>query len=140
MADSDLNARLAKLEVLLGEPVAFVPIEERYLEDQDTGSESPPGFFKSWDAARAPSPPSATTVDPGDGASVGKQHVSSQSNLIFEPHGEPDVDCSACKVGEPMSEDIAYCPWNLVRSYPERFIGKTNKPLVIMFSFRLPGV
>ncbi|KAH7328573.1 hypothetical protein B0I35DRAFT_473261 [Stachybotrys elegans] len=43
------------------------------------------------------------------------------------------LDYSTFQVGEPVAEEVCFCSWNLVLGYPERYIGKANKPRVRPF-------
>lgn len=43
---------------------------------------------------------------------------------------EGAFDCSEFKKGEPVGEDMEFCPWKVVRAYPGNFIGNTNRPHV----------
>ncbi|KAK5990008.1 Good for full DBP5 activity 2-like protein [Cladobotryum mycophilum] len=40
----------------------------------------------------------------------------------------PPFDCSNFQVGESLEDNIDFCSWKIVQSYPEHFIGKANKP------------
>lgn len=39
-------------------------------------------------------------------------------------------DCSNFHVGQPEDENFDFCPWVVVQSYPDFYIGKANRPRV----------
>ncbi|KAJ4268712.1 hypothetical protein NW762_002780 [Fusarium torreyae] len=41
---------------------------------------------------------------------------------------EKALDCSKFRIGEPLDKDFKFCPLKVMVSYPDRFIGKVNKP------------
>jgi hypothetical protein len=56
--------------------------------------------------------------------------IENSGHLQKEKARASAFDCSRFRLGEPLDPDFAFCPWQLAVSYPDRFIGKTNKPLV----------
>lgn len=39
-------------------------------------------------------------------------------------------NCSDFQPGKPVGEDFEFCPLKVILTYHERFVGKTNRPLV----------
>ncbi|RDA92849.1 hypothetical protein CP533_2888 [Ophiocordyceps camponoti-saundersi (nom. inval.)] len=47
--------------------------------------------------------------------------------------GPTSLDCHALSMGDMLRKDIEFCPWTQVVDYPDRFIGKKNKPRALPF-------
>ncbi|KAH7162389.1 hypothetical protein B0J13DRAFT_535844 [Dactylonectria estremocensis] len=123
-----LEERLGKLQLLLGKPVSLV--------DPPEATESP-----------ASMEPVEQTTDsqPQDAANSGNlahstdasRHQRSPSELVEDRararrHQEA-FDNSAFRVGEQLGEHVHFCPLKTMVTYPERYIGKANKPLAKPF-------
>lgn len=40
------------------------------------------------------------------------------------------LDCGEFRVGQPTNQDVDFCSWDVILTYPSLFIGKANKPRV----------
>ncbi|KAM0363428.1 hypothetical protein HYE67_007568 [Fusarium culmorum] len=130
---SDLQSRLEKLQELLGNGVKLA---ETPHEDNTTDGSAANGLGNSFGmvmddeyirneerlAAREQASQEQLRAD-ADAARQG----------LLKSNKEKAFDNAAFRIGQPVHKDFAFCPFKVVVSYPERFIGKANKPRVKPF-------
>lgn len=134
---SDLQSRLEKLQELLGNGVKLA---ETPHEDNTTDGSAANGLGNSFGmvmddeyirneerlAAREQASQEQLRAD-ADAARQG----------LLKSNKEKAFDNAAFRIGQPVHKDFAFCPFKVVVSYPERFIGKANKPRVRATSYDL---
>jgi hypothetical protein len=108
MSDDDLQARLEMLSRLLGRSVTLR--ERSPARDDDMVNTTPEQVA-------------------GEQNSSSKSHSASAQDQPIDL-AEEILDYSTFQIGKPVDTNVDFCPWNLIVSYPSRYIGKTNKPLV----------
>ncbi|KAF4983219.1 hypothetical protein FZEAL_1322 [Fusarium zealandicum] len=127
----DLDARLEKLQLLLGQGVKLVDNEED--EEEDNSATDQPS-----EADRE----NSYGVVPSDDWLLDAAEVAWQQRSQFKAEVAADAaqgpvmstrkakafDCSSFRVGEPLDKSFKFCPLKVMVSYPERFIGKANRP------------
>ncbi|KAM5351321.1 hypothetical protein ACJ41O_004044 [Fusarium nematophilum] len=121
---SDLDTRLERLQQLLGQGVQLVDSQEDADQDQ---SASPAAWGRGYE--------NTFGMVPSDEWMLGTQRYSSEEpqddiskEREIEMKKDRAYDCTHFRIGEPLGEDFQFCPMKVVVSYPERFIGKTNRP------------
>lgn len=134
--DQDLDRRLKQLQEILDERVTLLstPPKARFRSrkpqssngtgPQKSGqpsSQNASGFPASTHGASTSR--GAKSMTPNRTAAVGTTSRETQAAVEFFSRGD-------FQTGMTMGEDMAFCPWNAVVSYPGRFIGKTNRPRV----------
>jgi hypothetical protein len=135
--DQDLDLRLKQLQEILDERVTLLsapPPKARFRSrkpqtsngtgPQNSGqssSQNASGFPSSTQGASASR--GAKSMTPNRTAAVGTSSRETQAAVEFFKKGD-------LQSGMIMGEDMQFCPWNAVVSYPGRFIGKTNRPRV----------
>lgn len=134
MAEQDgLENRLKQLQEVLDERVTLLtkpPKRSRGKARHESTNQVPQRSQQSSQAAYGPSiayqgtspgTPGRPMPDrtPADGTSARE----TQAAVEFFKNGD-------FHVGRPLKEDVAFCPWHAVTSYPGRFIGKANRPRV----------
>ncbi|KAK0389106.1 hypothetical protein NLU13_2681 [Sarocladium strictum] len=132
MAEQDgLENRLKQLQEVLDERVTLLtkpPKRSRGKARHESTNQVPQRSQQSSQAAYGPSiayqgtspgTPGRPMPDrtPADGTSARE----TQAAVEFFKNGD-------FHVGRPLKEDVAFCPWHAVTSYPGRFIGKANRP------------
>jgi hypothetical protein len=93
-------------------------------QNSQTSSHGSSEFISSTQGT-VPEPPKGATPNrtPAQGTSAREM----QAAMSFFKNGR-------FQIGKPLKEDVAFCPWNTVITYPGRFIGKTNRPRVSRLS------
>lgn len=131
---SDLESRLEKLQELLGNGVKLA---ESPHEDSDTAHEPCGNSFgmvmddeyirneERWMIREQVSPEQLRA----EAAAARKELFESNKNKAFD---NPDF-----RIGQNVDEEFLFCPFKVVVSYPERFVGKTNKPRVCATQYKL---
>ena len=126
MADSKVEKDLKMLSELLHQQVSLL---EHPDEDNTSGSE--PNETAALVHTNTPG-----TEAPGS-SSHRSRPVQGDGPVKFEkdefaPRAKTSgaYDCDGYVVGEPVSADVVFCPWKIAESYPDHFIGKTNRPHV----------
>jgi hypothetical protein len=56
---------------------------------------------------------------------------------LLEDNKKKAFDNTDFRIGQPVHKDFLFCPFKVVVSYPERFIGKVNKPRVRATNYNL---
>lgn len=133
---TDLNDRLEKLQWLLGKGVKLVDKpQDDEQDDSNKNSNSSHGMSTSeqWMeeqklAARKDNLATLQQLQ-ADAYATKKAEIAAKKAEAF--------DNFKFRIGEPVDEDFAFCPFKIVVSYPERFIGKINKPRVCVHTCRL---
>ena len=129
MESADLDARLQKLQQILGRPVGL-SAPPSVKEDQNHGWEP---VIPVEDAKAEDLPEWTCSVEPDYSKpmpSASQWQASVNKTAEDTIPSQPFVDCSGCHVDDCLDGNVAFCSWSLVNWYPHRFIGKTNKPLV----------
>lgn len=120
-----LTERLEKLQALLGKEVSLV--------DPQKATESLKGVVP---VESNPDSDWQNAANPGGHAKLAQDtmHRHTRSEEVKDQERamrhQKAFDRSSFRVGEPLDEDVHFCPLKTMVTYPERFIGKTNKPLV----------
>ncbi|KAH6998759.1 hypothetical protein BKA56DRAFT_665310 [Ilyonectria sp. MPI-CAGE-AT-0026] len=127
-----LTERLEKLQALLGKEVSLV--------DPQKATESLKGVVPM---ESSPDSDWQNAANPGGHAKLAQDvmHRHTRSEEVKDQERamrhQKAFDCSSFRVGEPLDEDVHFCPLKTMVTYPERFIGKTNKPLAKPFFDRI---
>lgn len=126
MAGSKVEKDLKMLSELLHQQVSLLE-----HPDEDDTSSSEPNETAALVHTNTPS-----TEAPGS-SSHRSRPVQGDGPVKFEkdefaPRAKTSgaYDCDGYVVGEPVSADVVFCPWKIAESYPDHFIGKTNRPHV----------
>ena len=131
---SDLESRLEKLQELLGNGVKLA---ESPHEDSDTAHEPCGNSFgmvmddeyirneERWMIREQVSPEQLRA----EAAAARKE--------LFESNKKKAFDNSDFRIGQNVDEEFLFCPFKVVVSYPERFVGKINKPRVCAALYKL---
>ncbi|KHN99598.1 QDE-2-interacting protein [Metarhizium album ARSEF 1941] len=122
MADDNLNAHLSKLQDILGKKITLDPTErsdDRAIPSS-RGNEKP-----SWEDEHV----DLKMRHQGEESNgLGAETAVNVVNPAKSPIPYKEVDSATLKIGQPVDEEIAFCPWHAVVHYPARFVGKRNKP------------
>lgn len=124
MSDEYLAAQLGKLQAILGKKVTLDP---SVRSDTRMSSDSVENHVPSWEEEHLGSKIGHTFED---SASYEIKKTESMAGQLTASSSYKDIDSATLRLGEPVDEEIALCPWDAVVHYPARFIGKTNKPRV----------
>ncbi|KAM0346458.1 hypothetical protein ACHAPU_005523 [Fusarium lateritium] len=134
-AMTDLNDRLEKLQLLLGQGVklADTPHDEQENGDKDSNNRLEMSTSEHWMeeqklAARKQVLPTPQQLR-ADTQAAKKAGIAARKAMAF--------DNSNFRTGEPVDKEFAFCPFKIVVSYPERFVGKANKPRVKPYFTRI---
>lgn len=154
MVDEELEARLASLGQLLGEECTLVEPPQRNEATQETLMEAEEGQAGREDLEDAAplgkpslqSPDEIHPVEIGNPAEVAKNDNSATTadeqkkddaprkflNHDAGPRASTSAafDNSKYIIGQPVEENIEFCPWQVVSYYPNNYVGKTNRPHV----------
>lgn len=137
--DAALAARLELLGNMLGERITM--IARPHTPDNEVAAPLvDPENDLPQEGGRAPS---QTPNESGD--ALPEKIVSTDSVPIpaqtFQPlnYVVQAFDCSQFHVGEPQNERFEFCPWSVIQSYPDCFIGNTNRRRVRHACRKLPG-
>ena len=127
MAELTTEECLAKLEKLFGHTFTFLdpePDDEANPIHEKTNGDETVAAVEDLDASRPWS----------------RRNPQSDTPIRFEndevaPRAPTSgaYDRSNYVVGEPIAADVDFCPWKVVTTYPQNFIGKTNRPHVSSF-------
>ncbi|KAM0292562.1 hypothetical protein ACHAO9_002877 [Fusarium lateritium] len=123
---TELNDRLEKLQQLLGQAVKLVDKPQDDEQDDSDKNSNSHGMSttEQWMeehrlAARKDNLPTLQQLQ-ADAYATKKAEIAAKKVEAF--------DNSRFRIGEPVDKDFTFCPFKIVVSYPERFIGKINKP------------
>lgn len=114
MSDNELHAQLEKLQEILGKKITLDPARKKTTVEPEASVRK--DSASTWQEQYL-------TCEKSSGDTV-------PSRLIGEEFSYQGFDDSALCIGEPLEEDVAFCPFDRIKQYPEQFIGKRNKPLV----------
>ncbi|KAM0436789.1 hypothetical protein ACHAPT_002500 [Fusarium lateritium] len=124
---ADVVQRLEKLQLLLGQEVKLVE-RKNDAEKEESVSQVDPGHdhFVLDEDWLENNPFSNNRALFGQGQS----HATSAAEDDAREKMKKEIfDCSRFHVGEPVDDpSFEFCPFKVVLTYPERFIGKTNRP------------
>ncbi|KAK7428566.1 hypothetical protein QQZ08_005004 [Neonectria magnoliae] len=128
-----LEERLEKLQELLGQGVSLIDHPEEDIE-QPKGVDQMES--KPETDSHAPAHQGDLLIqhpfDLGHQFSRSSQFDGAQDRERAVRH-EKAFDRSGFRVGEPLDRSAVFCPVKVMITYPERFIGKANKPLAKPF-------
>lgn len=114
MSDNELHAQLEKLQEILGKKITLDPARNKTTVEPEASVRK--DYASAWQEQHL-------TCEKASGDTV-------PSRLIEDEFSYQGFDDSALCIGEPLEEDVAFCPFQRIKHYPEQFIGKRNKPLV----------
>lgn len=120
---ADFEERLERLRQVLGQEVKMVE-RKKETEKEENVSQVESGNDRCVLDDDWPDHRSSTGQD--------RDHTTSAAeDLAREEMKNKAFDCSSFQVGEPVEDPaFEFCPFKIVLTYPERFIGKTNRPKV----------
>jgi hypothetical protein len=121
--EDEVQSRLDILAKVLGQKIELKPITalEEEQEKEGSGADRPTqddGWDSRWEN-RATDPWSEQTAEPPARKACQALH-------------DPDL-----KIGASLPGKIYFCAWELVVSYPDRYVGVGNQPRVRHVCFRL---
>ncbi|KAH7170293.1 hypothetical protein EDB81DRAFT_774995 [Dactylonectria macrodidyma] len=127
-----LEERLGKLQLLLGKQVSLVDPPKATESSANMEPTEPTTDSQTQDATNSEGRAHSTN---------NPRHQRTASDMAEDRararwHQEA-FDCSGFRVGEPLDENVHFCPLKAMVTYPERFIGKANKPLAKPFFERI---
>ena len=116
--DDEFERRLKEIELLIGKPLSLLDL--------------PPEEEHSSFAATQP-PISITAVV--DEIPATKKEVDSEKHLHKEiipeePENSDGLAYNQLQPDDLVAESTQFCPWKAIQTYPDRFIGKANRPRV----------
>ncbi|QPH01431.1 hypothetical protein C2857_005631 [Epichloe festucae Fl1] len=117
MSDNELHAQLEKLQEVLGKKITLDPAKTKSTVEPEASVRQ--NSASAWQEQYL-------TYEKSRGDTV-------PSRLIGDEFLYEGFDDSALCIGEPLEEDVAFCPFERIKQYPEQFIGKRNKPLAQPF-------
>lgn len=120
---ADLEGRLERLRQVLGQEVKLVE-RKKDAEKEEGVSQVESGNDRCVLDDDWSNPRPSTGQD--------RDHTTSAAeDLAREKMKNEAFDCSDFRVGEPVDNPaFEFCPFKIVLTYPERFIGKMNQPKV----------
>lgn len=128
MADADVNERLRHFSNLLGTRLTLVERAltpkkgvTELLSEECEGSSSGGASLSQTPRAENMMANGPSTLSPA------ARPFQPEPLVDYESHA---FDCSKLYVSKPVHQDFDFCPWKVVESYPDFFIGKTNRPRV----------
>ncbi len=120
----DIEARLKELESILGQTVILA----------DQPEEEPECLLKDEKSAVAQTKEgeSASIKVTLNRATPENASVPSDSDELDEMGNYRDAASFAHLKAQDLSdEDVPFCPWKVIKTYPECFTGKANRPRVL---------
>lgn len=133
MSDPDFALRLVELEAVLGQTIGLAdrPAEPDQ-EDQDTSTLAT-RTNQSAEFARESAMVREQETLRRRAAEM--EEEAREKEELAERHRQA-FDCSTFRPGEPVDKDFTFCPWKVVKNYPEAYIGKANRPRVCVLEQR----
>ncbi|RGP75616.1 qde-2-interacting protein [Fusarium sporotrichioides] len=127
---SHLQSRLEKLQELLGNGVKLA---ETPHEDNTKENSAATGFGNSYgmvmDDEYIRNEERLAAREQASQEQLRAEADAARQGLL-ESNKKKAFDNTGFRIGQPVHKDSAFCPFKVVVSYPERFIGKVNKPRV----------
>lgn len=116
--DDEFERRLKEIELLVGKPLSLLdlPLEEEH----------------SSFAASQPPISITTAVDeiPATKREVHSRKHPHKGIIPEEPENSDGIAYNQLQPGDLVHESTQFCPWKAIQTYPDRFIGKANRPRV----------
>jgi hypothetical protein len=128
---SALDAQLAKLQQLLGNGVKLEERPRDEKEDYDETSDNSVGegadnnYVEMMERQRQ-----ATREQISQTVQQQEANTYAARRLELAEKKKKAFDNSKFRICQSVSKDFTFCPLKVVVSYPERFVGKANKPRV----------
>ncbi|OAA38892.1 QDE-2-interacting protein [Metarhizium rileyi] len=120
MTDDDyFCAQLGKLQAILGKKISLDQSEPSDIKETLSSSEI---RTFGWEHEHLQSKMSPRHDK------YGVETASYMANPVKSSTPYKDLDSAMLRIGQPVDEEITFCPWDAVVHYPSRFIGKANKP------------
>ncbi|KAF4470923.1 qde-2-interacting protein [Fusarium albosuccineum] len=124
---SDLDARLEKLQTLLGQGVKLVDTADDVKQDATPDGETFDGFENSYGMVLSDDwirdnilPDSKEERQDTAAFAAQERALEAKKAKVF--------DCSNFCEGQALDKTFKFCPLKVMLTYPERFIGKMNRP------------
>lgn len=141
MADAELQKRLDEVSRRLGQKVTLV----EPTEDQENGHETsklPDPLQWQRDMISESERDEESKNKPDDGEPKVEEDLDAPKRFFGHDTGpranvQDAFDDSNFVFGEPIQSTAEFCPWNVVKSYPYSFVGKTNRPHVCSQPFTI---
>lgn len=134
MSDPDFSLRLVELETLLGQTIDFVePLPEPEPLQANTAQTTE--NTQSTELAREVAKAREWDIQRQRAREIEEQ--AREKAAMAERHRKA-FDCSTFRPGEPVDQATTFCPWKVVKNYPEAYIGKANRPRVCLMSAKTP--
>nr|RBR01448.1 hypothetical protein FVER53263_05385 [Fusarium verticillioides] len=135
---SVLDAQLAKLQLLLGNGVKLEERPRDQEEDYDETSDNSVGegadnnYTEMMERQRQ-----ATREQISQTIQQQEVNTYAARRLELAEKKKKAFDNSKFRIFQSVSKDFTFCPFKVVVSYPERFVGKANKPRTKPFFTRI---
>ncbi|KAG8665655.1 hypothetical protein FPOAC2_10733 [Fusarium poae] len=125
---SDLQNRLEKLQQLLGNGVKLAETPHKdNPENESLSSGSGNSFGMVMDDEYIRNEERLAAREQASQEQL-RAEVEAARKDRLESNKRKAFDNTTFRVGQPVHKDFTFCPFKVVVSYPERFIGKVNKP------------
>ncbi|POR33207.1 ATP-dependent DNA helicase II subunit 2 [Tolypocladium paradoxum] len=129
MSDSDLLARLDLLQQVLGKKVTLRDPSELSDEEEPPAPGIMSGENSNWEQWQTKEDTATQTSNAWNQESPARREAQPIPGLDQEVLSiNAGFDCSSLRVGEVLSKEVTFSPWQTILAYPNNFIGKVNKP------------
>ncbi|KAH6897258.1 hypothetical protein B0T10DRAFT_557084 [Thelonectria olida] len=127
---ASLQARLERLQAILHKSVRLADPEEVSMLSTEATQREP-------DACQPRLAVDAGSADlvPDSSGWAARRHDAEKCERDLRR--KQAFDCSTFRAGEAIGENETFCPLNVMITYPDHFIGKTNRPLAKPFFDRI---